>query len=53
MTLLTVSKGIISYGISKLFTKGISIVFKNLFDRDVSGNDFHGIVGVWIKSTIP
>lgn len=40
-TLLTDSKGIISYELAVFFAKRKSVVFENLFDRDRSGDDFH------------
>lgn len=43
-TLLTESKRIVSYELAIFFAKGKSVVFKNFFDRDSSGDDFHNVL---------
>ena len=40
-------KGEISDKMTKKRTKRKSVVFKDVFDRNVSGDDFHGIFVVW------
>jgi len=46
-TLLTASKGTISYGCSMFFTKILSMIGKNLFYWDMSGNDFYDVVNLF------